>query len=536
MNSALNRLIGALALDGFKFRTTYGGPSFRGSVSVRGTSVKITLQYEGTSFTAPPRVFLEDCGALRPGVIAHLDETNELCVVDRREYVSDRYAIAEQARGIVVRAAEVLDRALSAAGPEEIAQEFPRHWGGKTVRVSFGPFTGYAKADHGETFLTFQRCGRAEARAQAAAVVTTERRLSFHEGQDRPNMLRELLNWADSWDSNLKPTLLRQLRALDPADPYAIICAPNGIVGVQVMVSRLGPRYISALGQKGWSALLSGLRGPQLAVERCQVRRVDMNYILGTNSQNGTAVLARQRIVLIGCGAIGGFLSFALAQLGAGLDGGGLILIDPESLDERNIARHRLGRDQIGINKAVACSRATETALAGISVRPVSLEVEKCLAELASTDLIVDATGEHAIGDFLNAWRLERASEGETSPALLHVWIEGNGAGVQSYFSSHSDFGCYRCLQPELLERPRFPLLRDDADVSVATGCGEAPFSPYGPAAPMAAAALAANHAAAWAKGDPKPLLRTVRLSYGETIDRKPTNPPKSEKCPACAR
>ncbi len=535
-DATLKRLVEGLKLDGFKLKHTSSGPSFRGSVRVRENLVNLRLEYLDANFAEPPKVFVEQPEKLSPGVIAHLDEAAELCVLDRRLYVADRYAVAEQARGIVRRAAEVLERGLTKAGPQEIAEEFPRHWGGKVVEVHFGPRNGFAKVVEAKSWLQFEICSEPVAPPGIGAVVIqTGLRLSFLNGQSRPSTLGDVLDWARAWDPTLPNRMLGGLSALSPIDPFAIIYAPNGIAIFQLKVSSRGERVVkSVLRPRAWRTLVRGNFGRNLPITRNQGLRVDTEYILGTNSMNGTAPLAGLTIALVGCGAIGGFLSIALAQLGAGLAGGRLVLIDHDILSARNTARHRLGADKVGTNKALACKECVEQAFPGLSVSGLPLKVEQCQSRVMAAQFAIDATGEHAVGDLLNAWRLEQSASGGASPALLHVWVEGNGAAVQSYFSSDPNGGCYRCLQPDLLLPPRFPVLRRDADVSVATGCGEAPFSPYGPAAPMAAAALATSHVLDWVRGTPRPLLRTARLSFQDTLERKPANPSKSNRCPAC--
>jgi molybdopterin/thiamine biosynthesis adenylyltransferase len=302
------------------------------------------------------------------------------------------------------------------------------------------------------------------------------------------------------------------------------------------VVAARGVKFIGAIKTpQAWSKLLHGKFGMDLPILRFQGRRVDTDYVLGTNGADGTPALAGRSVVLVGCGAIGGFLAFALAQLGAGAGGGRLLLIDDDKLSARNTARHRLGADKIDTNKAEACKAAIDAALPGLASAALPMKVEQARAQVLAGDLVIDATGEQAVGDLLNAWRLEIA-EGQHAPDMLHVWIEGGGAAVQSYFSSDPAFGCFRCLQPDLSQPARYTALKPGGSAPVATACGEAPFSPYSPAAPMAAASLAAAHARNWALGAPRPLLRTLRLDYDDTVERKPVNPTRNERCPACAQ
>ncbi|WP_421934400.1 ThiF family adenylyltransferase [Phenylobacterium sp.] len=532
------RVARALELDGFRPQVSPQGLSFRGALQVRAQRIVVRLDYDGTEFAHPPAIFIENPDALGMGVFPHLDEDGKLCAVDQRQFVADRYRAAELARGIVRRAALVLEKGQLPSAVAEIAEEFPRHWGGHTISVEFGPFDGFAEpfADQNDK-MRLRRSGEPILPPKTGAVVVaTSTPLSFRAGQRRPQTLAEVLAWADTWDSSLRVRLVERLAAVGPTDPYAVIHAPNGIVGFQLLVSSRGTNQVAAITRPStWAKLLQARFGLALPIKRLQGIRVDTPYILGTNSHDGSAPLSGKRVVLVGCGAIGGFLSVALAQLGAGLSTGVLTLIDPEKLADRNVARHRNGIDRAGLAKAIGCKQAIDLALPGLSVVALERSVERCRHQVNSADLVIDATGEQGISEMLNAWRLAERAEGKAGPDLLHTWVEGNGAAVQSFLGSDPEFGCYRCLHPDHLKEPRFPVLRPDADITLATGCGETPFSPYGPAAPMAASALAAHHATDWARGHGRPLLRTIRLSYAETQERKPTNPPRSALCPACS-
>jgi molybdopterin/thiamine biosynthesis adenylyltransferase len=526
------RVAAALALDGFRPRVRSGGLSFTGSVQVRGKAVAMRLEYDGLEFSRTPRVIIEDPDALGAGVLPHLEEDNSLCAVDPRQFVPDRYGADQQARGIVRRVAEVLDQGLGPSAAEEIATEFPRHWGGRLLRVEFGPFDGYGEAyEAPDGGFQIRRTEGPVQLPKLGAVVLATPRLTFLRGQRRPTNLDELLVWAETQQTGLAERVLAGLAAVAPLDPYVVLHAPNGIAAFQLEVSSRGTHTMTAIKRPAaWETLVRGAFGKRLPIRRLQGLRVDTEYVIGTNSKTGTAPLSGRRIILVGCGAVGSFLSTALAQLGAGAGGGNLTLIDSETLANRNTARHRLGVEWVGEPKASACKKVIDQGFPGLSITALDKSVDQFRQRIEAADLVVDGTGEQAVGEMLNEWRIQQGA----APALLHVWIEGNGAAAVSYFSSDAAFGCYRCLQPDLLSPPRFPVLRPDADTALVTACGEAPFSPYGPAAPLTASGLASHHIVDWAQGNARPLLRVVRLSYTDTQERRPTNPSKSPGCPAC--
>lgn len=155
MSEAARRVAEALALDGFKPKVESAGISFNGTLTVRGRTVDIRLDYDGLEFCTPPTVTITTPQVLGEKVIPHLDENNVLCAVDARQYVADRYSAAGQARGILIRVAEVLEEGLQVSSVREIEAEFPSHWGGAAVGVDFAPST----ASPSRARTRAERCG-----------------------------------------------------------------------------------------------------------------------------------------------------------------------------------------------------------------------------------------------------------------------------------------------------------------------------------------------------------------------------------------
>jgi len=528
----------AIKLDGFSPKIRAGGIDFHGRIKVRDFEFAVRLEYESLEFDRPPWVFLENAEILDGRVLPHVDASGQICAVDRRRYVADRYLAPQQARGIIKRVADLLNEGLTAYAEAEIIEEFTRYWGGPEVHVNFGPFDGFAEPEETDKAGWFFKKARGPswAKADSAVVLACEKPLSFRENDRRPDTLEMALHWLDCQEPRLSTKALDGLAALGPADPRVILHAPNGVVSFKLLVSRRGAAQVRAIRTLGaWSRLLRGPFGRELRIVRERGVRIDMDYVLGSNGEQGTAALSGKHVVLVGCGAIGGYLSLVLAQLGAGLGGGSLALVDGDHLNHRNIARHRCGLDKVGLRKATACKREIEQSFPDLSVTALDRDVSSLKNRVMRAELAIDATGEQGVGEMLNAWRLERQLASEVAPDMLHVWVEGNGAAVQTYFSSDPAFGCYHCLQPDHNAPSRFPIMRSDAAQPMTTGCGELAFNPYGPSAPMAAASLAAQHAADWARGAPRELLRSIRLNYKDTQERKPTNPTKSPACPACA-
>jgi hypothetical protein len=529
----LSSVTSALAVDGFEPVLTPKGAIFRGSVRVRDIDVRLRLEFRDLEFCEPPYLFIENPAALPRKVLPHLDEKSELCVVDRRQFVADRYHAAAEARGIVVRARGIIERGLTRHADDDIAEEFPQHWGGAGIGIEFGAYEGPTQqvADDGG-FIRFRPGG-----GMTGWAILAKARLSFAENQKRPDTLNEFLEWAGYWDPTLPGKAMDALRDLSSADPHLIIVAPNGTVGFTLMVSSRGRAQVDALKRPdGWRRALRTPLVAALPIRRDHGYRADIDYAL-ERSGDGTPPLSGKQVVLVGCGSIGGFLSRSLAQIGAGRGGGQIVLIDDERLATVNVGRHVLGVGDVGRLKAQACRDLIIRDLPGTAIlaRPFVVQTQRSLVQGA--DLTIDATGERGVGERLNAWMLEAQATGAGFPCLLHAWIEGAGAAVQSFMGSDAAFACLRCLKPDPTDaHSRFSALRDEAAVQLSGGGGEALFTPYGAAAPMMAAAMATQHAYDWVKGHPRPLLRTGRLDWASTKEVKPTNPTATKLCPACRR
>lgn len=523
-------VIAAAAIDGFEPRIGAKGFELRGDIPVAGRRVPLRLVFDDANFAEAPRALIPDASSLPRRVVPHLRADGDLCIVNRRFHVFDRYNAPAQVRGLIARAGEVLGRGLTASGVDEIAAEFPSYWAETSVDLPMSA----RNAD------PLPAEGRRRARAKAAPAapapvrVDTAATLSFRPDQDRPGTLGELLDWAATWDAGLPASILAALRPPDGADPSIAIHAPNGIAVVVVRVSARGTAWAGTLARpEAWRRHLASASARSLPIERFEGRWADAASLTAMNGSEGRAPLAGRRIALVGCGAIGGFLSRALAQSGAGFGGGGLALVDHERLDRDNPRRHVLGLGSQGEWKATACAELVGRDLPGCAVAARTARAQDETATLAATELVIDATGEQGLSEWLNAWVIARRSAGDAAPALLHVWIAGEGLAAQSFVSTEPGYACYRCLQPDHRQRPRLDPLAEVPEEPVAA-CGRAPVTRYGPAAPMSAAALAMSHACDWAQGSPHHLLRTVRIDWRRTVRRDPASPRPAAACPAC--
>ncbi|MEA3013195.1 MAG: hypothetical protein QOD42_1740 [Sphingomonadales bacterium] len=527
----LRSVISAAAADAFLPHLNGGGLTLKGQLPVREIEVSAKVVFDDLAFVRPPRLLLSDTSRLPRKILPHLDADGELCAVDRDLFVLDRYNAGAQVRGLLAKARQVIEAGLTKAATGEIAAEFPRHWSSDWIGIEGNAVEGPACVGSTPNMTIIKPA----ADGKEAWIVRTERQLSFEADQDRPSTLGGLLEWAGRWDPNLPTRLIRALALIPRLDAMVALHAPNGIAVAQLDLKSKGPVFERAHGRKaGWPKLVTSVGALGWPITRYHGRRVDLEYVLGLNGEEHAA-LAGKRITLVGCGAIGGYLSRMLAQNGAGLSGGVLALIDPDRLDHLNIRRHALGHTSIGSEKAPSCKEMIDRDFPGLSVIARTAAVQLQVGLFEGADLVVDATGEQGISEFLNTWMIERQKGGEVLPCLLHTSIEGAGLSARSFISSNERYACLRCLQPDHEGAPRFSAVVGQLEEPVAP-CGEQPITRYGPAAPMAAAVLAAQHAVDWAEGHEMPLLRTIRLIREGTREVRPTNPKAKSRCPACTR
>jgi hypothetical protein len=154
---------------------------------------------------------------------------------------------------------------------------------------------------------------------------------------------------------------------------------------------------------------------------KAEVERVDAGWIHGRDNDPDLPRLRDSKVVVAGCGSLGGPLALALAQAGVGI----LDLIDPEVLKAANVGRHPLGAVEIGLSKAEALAAR---------IRSDYPHVRRCLGQKASwetvgerdpnlllgADLVVSTIGEWGPEAALNAWRRDR----RTDLRLLFGWTE----------------------------------------------------------------------------------------------------------------
>lgn len=170
------------------------------------------------------------------------------------------------------------------------------------------------------------------------------------------------------------------------------------------------------------------------------VKRHDRATVMQRGSSN--LDLASKKVLLIGCGALGGHVALALGSSGVGH----ATLVDRDVFSIDNAFRHVLGAKYNGQAKVEGMRFALLERYPFMEVEPHfsrSADILPSL-QLGAFDLIIDATGDMAHLLTLNDLWLKIPIENR--PPLLATWLEAMGLGGHVATFIPQEGGCPRCL------------------------------------------------------------------------------------------
>jgi len=251
--------------------------------------------------------------------------------------------------------------------------------------------------------------------------------------------------------------------------------------------------------------------------------RIDDRYMAQRNVPD-MRTLAGKRLVIVGCGTIGGYLAEMLVKAGAGTAGGQLTLVDFDSLYPQNIGRHRLGFPNLLTNKATGMAEELQRSAPGadICARPVDVKT----VDIGRVDLLIDTTGEESLGHWLCKRYLP------TTP-MLSVWVEGPGVAIRALLHTKATGACYRCLC-DANRKGQFTTIVGTMPILMAgQGC-EGLYVPFPASVSVQAASLGGEMALAWANNRVSPSLRTKLIDTNYQLATPDCDPPRMEECVAC--
>lgn len=209
------------------------------------------------------------------------------------------------------------------------------------------------------------------------------------------------------------------------------------------------------------------------------ISRIDKQYLM-MRSNEISNILADKRILLIGCGSLGGYIANELAKTGIE----NIMLVDDDYLYEFNIFRHLLGIEYVGRYKCEALQKYLQKNIHKLKVTSLAENIEDAVQEesieFEQYDLIISATGSHNINRWINQYVLQN----KIATPVIYAWNETLGIGNHVTYIKYGNKGCYECFfgrdedSGELYDRTSYCQPGQNVVQKVA-GCGSA-FIPYG--------------------------------------------------------
>lgn len=219
------------------------------------------------------------------------------------------------------------------------------------------------------------------------------------------------------------------------------------------------------------------------------IDRVDKQYLM-TRSNEIKNSLSEKRVLLIGCGSIGGYIATELVK--AGIEK--MMLVDSDYLYETNIFRHVLGLEYVNQYKSVALQSYLVKNIPNLRLSSLEETIEEAVLdgeiEFEQYDIIISATGNHNVNRWINQYMYERKLE----IPVIYAWNEVLGIGNHVAYIKYGNPGCYECFlgrndeTGELYDRTSYCDSGQDVVKRVA-GCGSA-FIPYGSTVSLKTAAV----------------------------------------------
>lgn len=425
--------------------------ALEGKCTVKGVQVTLRVGLTRRFPLALPKIYLHPWDAL--GYIPHVSEDGYVCYAQTEGLLLN----SEDPVGIVVEATQqalcVLEKGISSRNRLDFMDEFVAYWlrvvpnmtwlraffeANDTIRkvYAYRNREGYKwVADGDSSVLAYYNGHR---KVIGSLTQRTALYIPLHDGACiLPPPPRKPWSTQDVRrivHQHLSATNLRRLEQLGRK------WKPEELVILGLPRPSGGKTLVGLLFRdvQGGHPLLSGTA--QDPPEPLGIERYDAHYLL---SRGGAQIeLTRTRVLLVGCGAVGGYIALSLPSTGL-LD---LTLIDPDVMARENTFRHALGHCAEGVLKVDALKKELELKYPYVSVKAHSAHIEDAVADgslrLADFDIVIFALGNPTVELHMN--RL--LHEGPLGPKAVFTWLEPYGIGGHALLTRPGVPGCLQCL------------------------------------------------------------------------------------------
>lgn len=541
-SEAVSIVTRALRARGFAYEDRAGSwIAFSGTLHADNDDHAVRVLVD-SSGRRPPIVRLTPVPKQLTPVAPHVAADGTLCYLAPGSVVLDVFDLPGQALACVERAESVLTQILRGELVANLQEEFFAFWQGApcVLDVSASSTTrreAYRMERQGQRFAAVvvtndkprterKLAGsgiRIRGRALPVPLICIQARAAPRpmHGEWPPRNLEQLLKWQLRLEQRSGRRMARLLREVFPRARRAICLVESPHLQYAFAV-RFGPLPRFQSGRLR-PAVLSPRVLRRSKIYPMSTIRVDDAYV-SRRSVPDRGSLGGYKIVLAGCGTIGGFLAELLVKAGAGTDGGRVALVDPDILKPENIGRHRLGFPSVFKNKAQELAAELRRGYPTLEISAFAGDILEY--NLKNVDVLVDATGEEALGHMLT-------SRTRDFVRTLTIWVEGAGAAIRGLLRDEPNAACSRCLVDER-RAPHYPVAESEIPYELAGHGCESLYVPFPVTVSVQAACLATDMLADWANASPNPRLRT-RVLHPDLVKRtQDCSPLRVTGCPAC--
>ena len=435
--------------------------------------------------------------------IPHIDRHGAVCTFDKEGIFIDKTNPRQVMFECVVRLIEVLSKGLKGENKADFIREFECYWSELKdfcecklsintankgiikkihfVRISTGK---YVVSDSDETFKLYS----SRASVVNAAYVRIELKEYVYPPDWRKGINEEFF-YKLLMDNNVNVSAIQgilssgmkdKLIVIDLVQPDKTECFIGCVITLKKYIAQ-NPILVSEAERGKISAYYK--------MHPLNVTCIDRKYLL---NRGGAKILEDKKVLLIGCGSVGGYILPELIKSGIK----NVTIVDNDKLKEENIFRHYLGMQYIGMYKSVALSQCMQLNYPGVNVKSCEELIRNAIEDesivLHDYDVIISATGNPNV----NLWLTEYMHLKTIDVPVIYTWNEALGIGSHALILKDLKGGCLECL----FKRNEDGMVYDRSSFAEAgqifvknlTGCGSS-FIPYASLDSIRTAILAAR-------------------------------------------
>lgn len=245
-----------------------------------------------------------------------------------------------------------------------------------------------------------------------------------------------LLSWLDDLDRDAAKVLNKALRNRE----CMVVFGFDAGHGTALAAVKVKPSSTKTKGKSRKDSIKARLADTGQS-HFYSVQRVDHHWLHGRDQDARATKLKDKRVILIGCGAVGGSVAEMIAAAGVGT----VHCIDPGVLEWANIGRHVLGGEDVGKIKSNALADRLRRRYPHLSFEGYGAlqwqEVYGHRNELfTNADLVVTTTGSWQADAQLNDLALASAR----FPPVLYGWAEAHAIAGHAVIIP-PDYSCLAC-------------------------------------------------------------------------------------------